>query len=591
MCLLFFVSYYISVVLCSSEHFTEELLIKPLHSEQVYTHFHFVTKWDSDPNTENFRHTNIFSRAIGEIIHRYNVQELHLSLTTGLWRYESWGYPVVNAGPGAELWVWFKPDTVNVDDKWKFLTNALSGLICASLNFIDKTNSVSPKYSFKPSGLVREPINSTFLRYASLPKEHACTENLTPWKKLLPCKGRTGLGSLLNAGYIHNTRYHSLSIAIRTVCRDESCTVPSLILEQTVGLTYDYQMLGTRNWSIRRLFGQGILGPCPLAESTTVYVDTGSNFSIPFSLSPSPNEWLTSLRGGQEGRFAKYTITYKPISIASSYNDKQNVLLKSPPPLFASQYFTYYGQEKGGLNVKIHNNHWASLDVVVLQNIPWIMPLFLHTLSMKTNGKENKPLKLFYMPGKMRERPTHFEYVLRLPAKSVTIISVEFRYTFLKWTEYPPDANHGIYIPPAVISALLPLARNITSLPQDGVTFSDSFNASRSSYLVQIRTESVIITLPTPDFSMPYNAICLACTVVALAFGPLHNITTKRLGRKTKDKERLLTKIKRKLKNVFCKKTINRELNSEEDEKTNESIVKEFNSVCENVEKETKKER
>ena len=37
------------------------------------------------------------------------------------------------------------------------------------------------------------------------------------------------------------------------------------------------------------------------------------------------------------------------------------------------------------------------------------------------------------------------------------------------------------------------------------------------------------MNLPTPDFSMPYNVICLTCTVVALAFGPLHNITTKSL--------------------------------------------------------------
>lgn len=37
------------------------------------------------------------------------------------------------------------------------------------------------------------------------------------------------------------------------------------------------------------------------------------------------------------------------------------------------------------------------------------------------------------------------------------------------------------------------------------------------------------MTLSTPDFSMPYNVICLTCTVVALAFGPLHNITTKSL--------------------------------------------------------------
>ena len=35
------------------------------------------------------------------------------------------------------------------------------------------------------------------------------------------------------------------------------------------------------------------------------------------------------------------------------------------------------------------------------------------------------------------------------------------------------------------------------------------------------------MNLPTPDFSMPFNVICLGCTAVALAFGGLHNLTTK----------------------------------------------------------------
>jgi len=29
---------------------------------------------------------------------------------------------------------------------------------------------------------------------------------------------------------------------------------------------------------------------------------------------------------------------------------------------------------------------------------------------------------------------------------------------------------------------------------------------------------------------MPYNVICLACTAVAFAFGPIHTLTTKRLA-------------------------------------------------------------
>jgi phosphatidylinositol glycan class T len=45
--------------------------------------------------------------------------------------------------------------------------------------------------------------------------------------------------------------------------------------------------------------------------------------------------------------------------------------------------------------------------------------------------------------------------------------------------------------------------------------------------VVVLFTEILLLSLPTPDFSMPYNVICLACTVAALAFGPLHNITTR----------------------------------------------------------------
>ncbi|CAG9581258.1 unnamed protein product [Danaus chrysippus] len=48
-------------------------------------------------------------------------------------------------------------------------------------------------------------------------------------------------------------------------------------------------------------------------------------------------------------------------------------------------------------------------------------------------------------------------------------------------------------------------------------------------YPIVLRTNGAMVSLPTPDFSMPYNVICLACTVVALAFGPLHNICTKEL--------------------------------------------------------------
>lgn len=189
--------------------------------------------------------------------------------------------------------------------------------------------------------------------------------------------------------------------------------------------------------------------------------------------------------------------------------------------------------------------------MVVFQNIPWYVPIYLHTIKIEADNIPLKPLKLIYTPGKLRERPHNLELVLKLPAKSTTSIKFDFDFVFLKWQEYPPDANHGFYIGSTIVSAVLPVARNFTGIPQDGSIFADSFNASRKGYLVQVRTEPIVITLPTPDFSMPYNVICLACTVVALAFGPLHNITTKRLILKVNDSS-FLNKVKN-----FLKKLLN----------------------------------
>lgn len=383
-----------------------------------------------------------------------------------------------------------------------------------------------------------------YFRYATLPREIVCTENLTPWKKLLPCDSKHGLVSLLNSGYIHNTCYHSLSLHLRPICGNTACNTASFELQQTVSLVYDYNLLGTNNWSFNKLFGQGVNGNCALASESNIYVDLTSTDVNKFNLEPPPDEIIASIRGGYASKFGKYKVPDYLMGLNAKYHDT-GITIHLPPSLHANQYLTGYGQERGGITTKIFNNHWSSLDIVLLQNIPWYVPVYLHTLKIDNNGKEIKPIGLKYIPGKQRERPYYLEVLLKLPPQSITSVSIDFDYIFLKWQEYPPDANHGFYIGSAVISSNLPLARNFVGLPQDASTIADSFNASRSGYLVQIRTENILITLPTPDFSMPYNVICLACTVVALAFGPLHNITTRRLVLKLIKRETLLVKLKK----------------------------------------------
>lgn len=61
---------------------------------------------------------------------------------------------------------------------------------------------MSPEFTFRPTGIVEHDVNSSRLRYSSLPREIVCTENLTPFKKLLPCDSKVciqGLKSIVSA--------------------------------------------------------------------------------------------------------------------------------------------------------------------------------------------------------------------------------------------------------------------------------------------------------------------------------------------------------------------------------------------------------
>lgn len=463
--------------------------------------------------------------------------------------------------------VWFNADGRTdeyIDEQWKELCGILSGLFCASFSFIDKSNTVEPEYTFRPTfspgtgkASIYDANKSKYrIRYATLPREIVCTENLTPWKKLLPINRHEGMRSLLNSGYIHTTNYHSLGLHVRRLIQSplksaSATEEPAELVEikQSVNLVFDTKIAANSpDWSLRKLFGQGMHGASGLAESSKMYVDITD---AEYKLSPEPSKTIVSQRGGTSTTLAVYDVkkdfSNELFSIAGIYpteaegSQPVTVRLAAPPPLYAKRYLLGVGQERGKIVTKITNSHWTALNVVLLENLPWFVPVYLHTLTITVNGgsKQIQANAIKYNPGRLREQPSQLEVVFKIPSRTTVNVAIDFDYVFLKWLEYPPDANHGHYIGSAILMAQLPIARNFTAIPIDGHLFADSFNASRSSgYLVNIRTESLLITLPTPDFSMPYNVICLACTVVALAFGPIHNFSTKKLAYSKKSKSK-----------------------------------------------------
>lgn len=88
---------------------------------------------------------------------------------------------------------------------------------------------------------------------------------------------------------------------------------------------------------------------------------------------------------------------------------------------------------------------------------------------------------------------------------------------FLKYTAFVPDAQRGVDVPGAVVRVL----------SQARLLDPNSNSSSRLS-TIRIQTPPLLISLPTPDFSMPYNVIVMTSTVIAFMFANTFNLLTRK---------------------------------------------------------------
>ncbi|XP_054624641.1 GPI transamidase component PIG-T isoform X2 [Dunckerocampus dactyliophorus] len=520
------------------DDFQEELVVRPLHSGDIYATFQFRTLWETDFMKGNkVSHYRLFPKSLGQVISKFSVRELHISLTQGYWRTMQWGQPYLPSPPGAEIWVWFQDWVTDVDGTWTELTNVLSGIFCASLNFIDSTNSVQPSASFKPLG-IGNATDHRFLRYATLPREIVCTENLTPWKKLLPCGSNAGIAVLLNSEKLFHSSFHSQAVHIRPVCQDTHCKAMSWELRQTLNVVFDLHNSGQgkREWSLFKMFSRTLTEACPLASSSKVYVDVSDSAEgDKFELNPPTPLLSQEVVLGDRRTFAVYDLTQQStFSTARSLNLlirwKSNEGQMLRPLLHAERYVAGFGLQTGEIHTLMYNNHpYRSFPVLLLESVPWYFRLYVQTLTITSKGKTNSPSYIHYEPSKDRVRPHLLEMLVQLPPNSVTEVTVQFERALLKWTEYTPEPNHGFYIGSSVVSSLVPSIVTVDpNATQERPLFSSFFpSKEESSFFVRIYTEPLLVNLPTPDFSMPYNVICLTCTVVAVGYGSLYNLLTR----------------------------------------------------------------
>lgn len=397
---------------------------------------------------------------------------MELSFTQGRWNYERWGgydpIPSNNAKPpGVELWAVFDVPNDQVDASWRNLSHALSGLFCASINFLESSTTYSaPVWGFHPS--------SVNLRYGTLPREAVCTENLTPWLKLLPCRDKAGLSTLMDRPSIYKGFYHSQRLHLSSTEFDSTGLNTGIVLEQTLTVVLRPSSLGNEmtyssgptlqpSWSLSSLFGRKVGGKCVLAKSSNVHLllegalisqlnknrkfdaseDPWNNSA--FELSASPNSIIEE----SNGRSIFYEFLMENYSDSKPFN--LYFVWKSPlvwtcpqAPLHASRFLMGSGNERGAIAVSLKptkqgkglqtaniDGDSCSLQVVVFQVVPWYVKVYYHTLQVFLDGRP-QPLediikKIHISPSEDKISPGVMELALRVPCdvKSAAL-TIEF---------------------------------------------------------------------------------------------------------------------------------------------------------------------
>ncbi|KRY17444.1 GPI transamidase component PIG-T [Trichinella patagoniensis] len=503
------------------EQFLEELHLISLNSRHTLAYFKFTII--SLNKSEN--HFNFFPNALGRVLNAYNVTELHLSLTQGLWRSHIWPHYAPTEPTGAHLLATFQRDTAErTNTNWNRLVHSLSGLFCASFSQIDSTRTVTPKYLLFANGTQNIFSNYASMRYGMLPSENVCTENLTPWKKLLPCKLNRGLTALLNPRRLFNAHYVSLAVKVTKTCQENNgqCLSANWKLVQSVTAVLDNYK---GDWSLQNYFFVPIQQPCNIAFKSAVIVQVKDLKSSSIStLSASRVKVngcnMIGLDSGRDLFVNELSLKMDDVYPVTSCLSRLPVLLNTHVLGVGFHHLT--------LKHRISNEAPNEMIVLFRQTIPWIIRVYFHTLTLICAGEKKSFEILHYEPAKNRLKPHYFELLIHVPALSVCHLQINFDKSLLRWTEYPPDANRGFMLPAASLLYYTPDFKVDNDAVSKALNFSQK-NFDTFKQPVQVYGESLLLNLPTPDFSMPYNVICLVCTVVALIFGPIHNVTTKRL--------------------------------------------------------------
>ena len=280
-------------------------------------------------------------------------------------------------------------------------------------------------------------------------------------------------GTVLFGRILNSWIRQLLNLIFLSLRQDDTCAEKGIALKQTVSIVFNplLKNLNKQSWSLIKLFGLSVRQACWLASESRILIDITHNRTENANvLSPPFGKTVERDEPFERRKYAVYDLNEffrtnpnaSKFNVASLYQTEHNHSTLWPSPVHANRFFVDNAFFSGKIKCRITNDQDRPLSITYLEVLPWQVRFYFHTLRIeserfgKAKDRLNLPIEqslLHFEPGKYKTRPYHLELRIQLPARSVTTISFDVDKVFLKWTEYPPDANHGIYIGSAIIES------------------------------------------------------------------------------------------------------------------------------------------
>mmetsp|Transcript_35558 Transcript_35558/g.101165 ORF Transcript_35558/g.101165 Transcript_35558/m.101165 type:complete len:651 (+) Transcript_35558:59-2011(+) len=494
---------------------------------------------------------DLFPKSIGKLLNAHqSIVSFEAALTQGRWKDEEWGPPPREFRPPGALLVSAidSDDSGEVSLAWKYLISALSGSLCASFEGMDPDLGASSSRG-RPLG-VPWAESGNQLRFATLPYEPVCTENLTPWMKLLPCGDQAGLARLISPIPIAESPLVTLSLSVHV---QESKVVLQASLD--VVLPLSSAALGFSGW-----FGaDATYVPCPASDSSSVRLWSHDqptldllNTTAPVTVGPLAGsdgyvvafrmQDFTQLKGsidvptkGAQG----------PAPWSGALSGRQH--LSSDRLSVMRDLLSQEGKSErthGRYLLRFTNPGTGVMRrVLFMDQLPFFIRPLWHTFHATFQGPSGaveeaagvaamQRLELQFVPSDGGKLPTEVFLSVDVPAGGTVNIFMDVLKNFLQLREFSSACEKGFDVGSAAwLEQELPHGTG-GSKPQ---IKTEPPRVSRAAFIASLAqtgsewrlrfTEGLLVLVPMPDFSMPFNVLALTSTAITFFFGSIFRLT------------------------------------------------------------------